>query len=101
VHVSAPLEAAPRPGAFGILSIAVDPLCQGMGVAALLMADSEQTAREWGFSEMSLTVAMENQRAIRFYEKQGWRRVHLGEAWEGYMTKDLGTRLSGTGTNHA
>ncbi len=72
---------------FGILSIAVDPAFQGKGVAQLLMADAEREAREQGFHHMHLTVAVDNHRAIRFYEKMGWRKLPEGESWSGYMEK--------------
>lgn len=74
---------------YGILSIAVDPVYQGKGVAQALMEDAEREARARGFHHMHLTVATDNVRAIRFYEKTGWRKVPEGEDWAGYMEKHL------------
>lgn len=84
-------SAIPRPNrSFGILSIAVDPEFQGRGIAQILMEDAEREARDSGFKYMFLTVATENLRAIRFYEKMGWARVPQDGEFHGYMDKWLG-----------
>lgn len=73
---------------FGILSIAVDPRCQGAGVGRALMEAAEAASREGAFSRMHLTVSPENIQAIRFYERLGWTRV-AEENWQGRMMKSL------------
>lgn len=81
---------APSPGhvePFGILSIAVDPAFQGLGVGKRLMEACETIARERGFSEMALVVAPGNRRAISFYESIGWARVRAAGEWDGRMRK--------------
>lgn len=83
-------KAPPSPErAFGILSIAVDPQYHGNGAARLMMAYSEQVARERGFKVMGLTVYKSNGRARRFYEKIGWQAVfvdgQLTEAMRKYL----------------
>ena len=48
---------------------------RGAGVAAALIADAEQRLRETGTKTAWLECAIGNERAARFYEKSGWRRV--------------------------
>jgi GNAT superfamily N-acetyltransferase len=48
---------------------------RGTGVAAALMADAEALFRAGGVATAWLACAIGNDRAARFYEKCGWRRV--------------------------
>ena len=48
---------------------------RGAGVAAALVADAEARLVERGVTKAWLACAMGNERAARFYEKSGWRRV--------------------------
>ena len=48
---------------------------RGAGVAAALLADAEGRLRENGVATAWLACAIGNNRAARFYEKNGWRRV--------------------------
>jgi GNAT superfamily N-acetyltransferase len=48
---------------------------RGTGVAAALMADVEARLAERGIRTAWLACAIGNNRAARFYEKSGWRRV--------------------------
>jgi ribosomal protein S18 acetylase RimI-like enzyme len=48
---------------------------RGSGVAAALVADSEARIAEAGIATAWLACAIGNDRAARFYEKCGWRRV--------------------------
>jgi ribosomal protein S18 acetylase RimI-like enzyme len=48
---------------------------RGSGVAAALMADAEVRLGEAGYEVAWLACAIGNDRAARFYEKSGWRRV--------------------------
>lgn len=73
---------------FGILSIAVAPHHQGSGAASNLLDAAELDARTFGYTAMNLTVDVANVRAIRFYEKHGWRR-DSEEGWQGRMVKVL------------
>lgn len=77
------------PKSYGILSIAVDPNYQGLGIGRILMERSEAIAREKGFSEMDLTVNPQNEKAIRFYERLGWEKVVNEGRWTGHMRKRL------------
>ena len=48
---------------------------RGTGVAAILIADAEARLRDAGIRTAWLACAIGNERAARFYEKHGWRRV--------------------------
>ena len=48
---------------------------RGTGVAAALMADAEERLSRNGVTTAWLACAIGNERAARFYEKSGWRRV--------------------------
>jgi len=53
----------------------VSAAARGTGVAASLIADAEATLAAAGFETVWLACAIGNERAARFYEKSGWRRV--------------------------
>lgn len=53
----------------------VDPAWHGRGVAPRLMQACLRRIREAGGDSVWLSVWQENGRAIRFYEKEGWRRI--------------------------
>jgi ribosomal protein S18 acetylase RimI-like enzyme len=74
---------------FGILSVAVMPNCQRMGVGAILMAEAETFARSVGFDAMHLTVHPANTQAVGFYQRLGWQRTMEGTVWQGQMHKTL------------
>jgi ribosomal protein S18 acetylase RimI-like enzyme len=48
---------------------------RGSGIAAALIADGEARLAESGVETAWLACAIGNERAARFYEKCGWRRV--------------------------
>lgn len=74
---------------FDILSIAVHPKAQGLGLGQRMMEEAELVARQSGFHVMSLFVQPDNAQAIRFYEAGGWeKRTHQG-VWRGVMEKWL------------
>ncbi len=78
----------PAGASFGILSIAVAEAHRGTHVATDLLAAAEAEARAAGYDAMNLSVNPDNERAVRFYGRQGW----VGSAtipWDGRMTKDL------------
>ena len=53
----------------------VSAQARGSGVASALIADAEARLVEAGFETGWLACAIGNDRAARFYEKSGWRRV--------------------------
>ena len=50
------------------------PEARGTGAAQALIADAEARVAAAGHTAIWLDVVIENARAIRFYEKTGWRR---------------------------
>ena len=88
---AAPCDAAPRPRSFGVLSIAVAPRVRGTGIAVELMEGAEQAALAAGYESMHLTVDAGNGRAVRFYQKLGWRTSSPGGEGGQVMTKSLTT----------
>lgn len=53
----------------------VTPRAHGSGVAAALLADGEARLAAAGVDTGWLACAIGNDRAARFYEKSGWRRI--------------------------
>jgi ribosomal protein S18 acetylase RimI-like enzyme len=53
--------------------MAVDPSSQGAGLAGLLLDAAEQHFRSRGCSRVTLDTTAPLTRAIRFYERQGYR----------------------------
>jgi ribosomal protein S18 acetylase RimI-like enzyme len=58
-----------------LYQIYVSAQARGSGAAAALMAESEVRLAKSGFEIAWLACAIGNDRAARFYEKSGWRRV--------------------------
>lgn len=56
-----------------LYSIAVAPGFRGRGLAAILMRDAEEAARERGSRHLRLEVRADNAGAIRLYERLGYR----------------------------
>jgi ribosomal protein S18 acetylase RimI-like enzyme len=50
-----------------IWAIYVDPICWGKGVGRALFAAAEQELRKRGFTDATLWVLKDNERAVRFY----------------------------------
>jgi ribosomal protein S18 acetylase RimI-like enzyme len=75
---------------FGILSVVVHPEMQNSGIGAMLMSAAEEEARRRKMDELNLTVNEQNQAAIQFYEKLGWKRTIPDTGnWRGRMRKTL------------
>jgi len=58
-----------------IYQLYVASQARGTGVAAALMADAEACLRARGVQTAWLGCAIGNDRAAKFYEKSGWRRI--------------------------
>jgi len=78
-----------RSDRFGILSVAVDHGFQRIGIGELLMNHTEQYAIKNGYQKIELSVHPENQKAVSFYDKLGWKKVLYDreKPWQGYMKK--------------
>jgi ribosomal protein S18 acetylase RimI-like enzyme len=57
--------------------MAVDPSSQGAGLAGLLLDAAEQHFRSRGCSRVTLDTTAPLTRAIRFYERQGYRHRNV------------------------
>jgi GNAT superfamily N-acetyltransferase len=74
-----------------LYAIHVHPEWHGRGVGSALMAVARASLRELGFVRASLWVLDDNERACRFYERDGWvvsGQTRLSEI-EGVMTRQL------------
>ena len=55
--------------------LAVDPICQGQGLASRLMAFAEDLAARHGYEAIRLDAFADNVAACRVYEKRGYRKA--------------------------
>lgn len=72
-------------------AIHVHPDWIGRGVGLALLNEARISLRELGFTRASLWVLEDNERACRFYERNGWvlsGQIRLSEI-EGVMTRQL------------
>lgn len=58
-----------------ISNISIKPDSRGQGLGKFLLTGTEQTARERGFNKISLTVDVENTRALSLYERIGFNVI--------------------------
>jgi GNAT superfamily N-acetyltransferase len=72
-------------------AIHVHPDWHGAGVGPTLLASARESLRDLGFRRAALWVIEGNERACRFYEKDGW--VRSGESrvseMDGVLTRQL------------
>lgn len=54
--------------------LAIDPLQSGQGLGFLMLKEILELAKETDFSRIELSVAVENTKAIRLYEKAGFTK---------------------------
>ncbi|WP_342038558.1 GNAT family N-acetyltransferase [Brevibacterium ammoniilyticum] len=72
------LDRLPTTAGLGQLAhINLAPEAFGTGVAQVLFAALEDELRRDGYARAYLMVAEGNDRAMRFYEKQGWQRTDI------------------------
>lgn len=64
----------------------VAPSARGTDLAARLLADGEDRLFAGGHARAYLLCIIENTRAVRFYERQGW--VNMGTSHEEVQTED-------------
>lgn len=81
---SEPVDAASTDGStMYLFSICVDPSRHGSGIATRLLDEFKRCAAAAGSERVELTVLDDNERAIRFYEREGWTQTkHLGTTFE-------------------
>ena len=85
-------DADTGPDSGEVYALYVDPKCWGLGVGAALDSASREHLATHGFTEAVLWVLEGNERARRFYEREGWhadgdRRDHLGAMAVRYRVK--------------
>lgn len=66
---------APRESSVELFYLAVDPDVWGRGVAGRLLHRVDEHARQLGHDRLELWVIDDNERAVRTYERAGWRRT--------------------------
>ncbi len=65
-------------GYFGMF--AVVPALQGRGLGTLILAEAERQAREmWGAERLRMTVLVQREELIAWYERRGYRRTGVTE----------------------
>jgi ribosomal protein S18 acetylase RimI-like enzyme len=65
-----------KPKDFALIdNLFVSPDHRGSGIARMLFEEAKAWARKQGLSELQLKVYDENKDAVRFYERQGMRRL--------------------------
>ena len=78
-------------GAGWLYAIHVHPDWLGRGVGAALLTEARASLRELGFARALLWVLADNERACRFYERDGWvlsGQTRLAEI-DGVTTRQL------------
>ena len=61
-----------------VASMAVAASDRRRGIGAELLLEAERTARGWGYGELMLEVATENNAGCRFYTSQGYKLLSVG-----------------------
>jgi ribosomal protein S18 acetylase RimI-like enzyme len=62
-----------------IAHVAVLPAFQGNGLGTRMLIHAEEAAREAGFRKLSMTVDVENQRALALYMRTGFKLIQTIE----------------------
>jgi ribosomal protein S18 acetylase RimI-like enzyme len=62
----------PAPGTWYIGLLLIDPMVRGQGVGAEVTRSVREEAAQGGASRLMLSVATENERALRFWKAQGF-----------------------------
>jgi ribosomal protein S18 acetylase RimI-like enzyme len=62
-----------------IAHVAVLPAFQGNGLGTRMLTHAEQAARESGFRKLSMTVDVENRRALALYSRMGFELIQTVE----------------------
>ena len=62
-------------GSYFLDAMCVDEVYRGLGVGTALLEHTKSRACSEGYGELSLIVFADNSRAIKLYEKQGFKRV--------------------------
>jgi ribosomal protein S18 acetylase RimI-like enzyme len=89
--LSRPLESDEQAYAPTIINLVTSPKYRRQGIATRVMQSASRFVRqEWGFGELSLYVAVENEAAIALYQTMGYGQVQQVErdsSFQLYMAK--------------
>jgi ribosomal protein S18 acetylase RimI-like enzyme len=85
------LASSPSKAQARLLSIGVDPAYRGMGIADQLVIEYCNTLFANGVDMVGLSVKIDNERAIHFYEKTGWQRERVTDASIYYIKATIAT----------
>jgi ribosomal-protein-alanine N-acetyltransferase len=83
-----------HPGWAEIVSVAVDPERRREGVGAALLTHTLEQVRQLGVRSVELMVRVDNEDAIRFYRRFGFRRAGVVPAY--YETGQAGLHMRRT-----
>ena len=72
-YLFAPFAHMHAEGSYYLMALAIYPEFRGCGIGQSLMNDAASAAKAQGFSETSLNVFSENERAARLYESLGYK----------------------------
>jgi len=91
-HLRAAACVSPTPpeGAWYVDALAVAPAARRRGVAGVLLADAERTARDHGASGLALDTGLENEPAQRLYERSGFERRDVRRAPDERAARAIG-----------
>jgi ribosomal protein S18 acetylase RimI-like enzyme len=89
---AAGVSPSPPPDSWYVDALAVAPAARRRGVAAALLADAEQTAREHGATGLALDTGLENEPAQRLYERCGFERRDVRRAPDERAARAIGGR---------
>ncbi len=64
-----------------LITIDVAPSARRSGIGSVMLTHAEQQARAAGIRRVALHVAIDNEPAIRFYERQQYERVGLAPGY--------------------
>ena len=83
-----------RPGSLRLFALDVGEAFRGRGVGTALVNGVEAAAADRALTEVNLEVAIENEDAIRLYERLGYKRLGkpVMDRWEQHLD-DGGSRL--------
>jgi ribosomal protein S18 acetylase RimI-like enzyme len=66
-------------------NLAVHPQYRRLGIARQLLCSCEQTALQWGFSEIYLHVLENNHAARQLYDRAGYRLEQVDGHWSAWL----------------
>ena len=92
-----PITPIDEPDGAELVSIGVAPKAQGSPTASMLVAGFLDELRKRSVSVAKLSVRQDNERAIRFYQREGWQRIGVsGDEFRYAITLSTNASLPGS-----